>query len=291
MIVLLGIAVVLGAVMTGFTMAGGHVHALIHPSEIITIGGASLGALIASSPKRVLKDLVHGMLGMLKGKGADKQLHLQTLQVLYEFFRIARQDGMLAWEGILTGPGKEELFAKFPRVHADHHLTEFLCGALASGGDGSANPAELAELLETEIQTRDKEHHEVVDALTRTADALPGFGIVAAVLGIVITMQAINGPVEQIGHSVGAALVGTFLGILLSYGIIGPVAGRMAALGAAEASLFRTVAAAVVGFVGGGSPKAVLDKVRRGIPSDCRPTVEEMEQVFSSPTPSLKAAA
>jgi chemotaxis protein MotA len=282
MIALFGIAVVLGAVIAGFSMAGGHLHTLIHPSELVTIGGAALGALIASSPIRVLKDVLRGLLGLLKGQRVDKQLHLETFQVLYEFFRVARQDGLLAWEDLVSGEGKERMFAKVPRVNADHHLTDFICDAISSGGDGSATAPELADLLELEIKTRDGEHHDAVDALTRTADALPGFGIVAAVLGIVVTMQSINGPVEQIGHSVGAALVGTFLGILLSYGVIGPLAGRLAAQGAAEASLQRTVAAAIVGFMAGAAPKLVLERVRRGVPSDCRPSRQEMEQIFAA---------
>jgi chemotaxis protein MotA len=281
MIVVVGIVIVIGAVLAGFTMAGGHVHALVHPSEIVTIGGAALGALVASSPPRVLKDMLRHLMGVVGGAKTDKQCYLEVFEFLYEMFRIARKDGLLAWDSLLQESERHRLFEKYPRIHKNHHLAEFLASALATACDG-ADPKEVSDLLEAEIHTFETEHHDVVDALTRTADALPGFGIVAAVLGIVITMQAIDGPVEEIGHSVGAALVGTFLGILMSYGIVAPLAGRMHADGQAEAGLLRTVATAVATFAAGLSPKAVLDKARRGISSDCRPNAEEMERLYGS---------
>lgn len=283
MIALSGIAVVLVAVMVGFSMAGGHLHSLIHPSEIVTIGGAALGALIASSPKKVLIDLVHGLIGVFKGDKCDRRTHVEVFGLLYELFQIARRDGILAWESIVAEIHTNPLIAKYPRVAQDHHLVEFLAGALAQGIDG-ADVAQVESLLETEINVHSVEHHAAVAALTRTADALPGFGIVAAVLGIVVTMGAIDGPVEVIGEKVGAALVGTFLGILLSYGVIGPVAGRMEAQGDAETALLRTVAKAVTGFIGGTSARAVLETTRRGVASDRRPTQQDMEEIFKAPT-------
>ncbi len=281
MITLAGIGIVLVAVIVGFTMAGGHLHSLVHPSEIVTIGGSALGALIASSPKKVLIDLVKGLMAVLKGDKCDKRLHIELFSLLYELFQIARRDGILAWESIVSEMHTNPLVAKYPRVAHDHHLCEFLAGALAQGIDG-ADVAQVEALLNTEIAVHHDEHHAAVGALTRTADALPGFGIVAAVLGIVVTMGAISGPVEVIGEKVGAALVGTFLGILASYGIIGPVAGRMEAMGDAETALLKTVAKAVTGFIGGTSARAVLESTRRGVPSDRRPTVKEMEEIFKA---------
>jgi len=277
-IVCIGIAVVLGAVLTGFSMAGGHVHSLIHLSEVVTIGGAALGALIASSPPKVLKDIVAGLIGLLKGGNTGKKTYIEVFQVLYHFFRIGRRDGLLAWESLLSEP-PEAVFGKYPRVAKDHHLLSFITGALTSASEGTES-GQLQEMLDTEIRVMSTEHHAATGALTRTADALPGFGIVAAVLGIVITMQAIDGPVEEIGHKVGAALVGTFLGILLSYGVIGPMAGRMESMGAEEITLRQTIATSIVGFVDGGTPKVVLDKARRGVPSDARPSIQEMEDLY-----------
>lgn len=279
MFVVLGITIVLGAVLAGFSMAGGNIHALIHPSEIVTIGGAALGALVASNSPRVLKDLVKGLVTVVKGSPYNKETCSQVFGVLYEAFRIARKDGILAWESILSGADRAQFFAKYPRIAANHHLEQFLCAALTTAADG-ADSKEIMELLESEIQTLEKEHNEVCEALSRTADALPGFGIVAAVLGIVITMQSINGPVEQIGHSVGAALVGTFLGILLSYGIIGPVASRMHSIGAEESALLRNISVAVSIYASGASPRVALEKMRRGVASDWRPSSQELDDVF-----------
>lgn len=279
MLVIVGIIIVLGSVLTGFSMAGGHIHSLIHPSELVTIGGAALGAMICSSPPKVLKDLMHGLIALLKGGNVGKATYNQAFQLLYELFRIARRDGMLAWESILAEGHDNATFKKYPKIANDHHLLEFVTGALQGAMEGNDGPS-LQALLDTEIHVFEEEHHAAVTALTRTADGLPGFGIVAAVLGIVVTMGAIGGPVEEIGHKVGAALVGTFLGILMSYGMIGPVAGALDALGHAEVALRKTIVAAIVGFAGGGSPKAVMDNVRRGCGTAVRPSAKEMEELL-----------
>lgn len=279
MLPILGIIIVLGSVLTGFSMAGGHIHSLIHPSELVTIGGAALGAMVCSSPPKVLKDLAHGLLALLKGGNVGKQTYNETFKLLYELFRIARRDGMLAWESILAEGHHSATFQKYPKIAKDHHLCEFMTSALQGAMEGNDGPT-LQALLETEIHVFESEHHDAVAALTRTADGLPGFGIVAAVLGIVVTMGAIGGPVEEIGHKVGAALVGTFLGILMSYGMIGPLAGAMDGLGHAEASLRRTIMAAIVGFAGGGAPRSVMDNVRRGCGTAVRPSGKELEELL-----------
>jgi chemotaxis protein MotA len=281
MIVIVGCVIVLSAVLIGFTWSGGHVGALIHPSEIVTIGGAAFGALLVSAPRKVLGDVFRGLVQTVKGSPYDKQAYFDLFALLYEFFRIARRDGLLAWETHLSDPKASPIFEKYPRIVGNHHVTEFLCDALSTAADGGANPEQLSSLLETEIRVKDEEHHAAVGALAKTADALPGFGIVAAVLGIVVTMQAIDGPVEEIGHKVGAALVGTFLGILLSYGFIAPLVGRMEFLGAAESSYFRTISAAVVAFLGGSSPKEVIDIARRGVALDRRPSRSELDELFN----------
>lgn len=281
MLVIIGIIIVIGSVLTGFSMAGGHMHSLVHPSEIVTIGGAALGAMVCSSPLKVIKDLVHGLIATLKGGNVGKVTYNQIFQLLYELFRIARRDGMLAWESILAEGHDNATFKKYPKVANDHHLMEFVTGALQGAMEGN-DAANLQALLETEIHVFEEEHHAAVMAMTRTADGLPGFGIVAAVLGIVVTMGAIGGPVEEIGHKVGAALVGTFLGILMSYGMVGPMAGAMDALGHEEVALRRTIVAAVVGFAGGGSPRAVMDNVRRGCGTGVRPTPKELDEMLKA---------
>jgi chemotaxis protein MotA len=282
MVVIVGCILVVAAVLAGFTMAGGNVGALIHPSEIVTIGGAALGALIIMSPWRVLTDLLRCVLQVFKGTPYGRQTYVELFGLLYALARLVRRDGALALEAVISDPANSPLFAKFPRIARNHHARDFLCGALAQIVDGKAEPEQLAAGLEEEIAVIEREHHAAVGVLTKTADALPGFGIVAAVLGIVITMQAIDGPASEIGHKVGAALVGTFLGILLAYGFFSPMAARMEFLGENETTFFRTIAAAVSSMSGGDGPRDVILRARRIVGSDCKPTVAEMAAIQKS---------
>ncbi|GBD35032.1 Chemotaxis protein LafT [bacterium HR36] len=282
MIAILGAIVVLAAVLIGFTMAGGKIGALIHPSELVVIGGAALGALIIMSPKRVLVELVKGIVQVLKGSPYDKSTCLELLGLLNALARLARRDGMLALDSHLAEPENSDIFRQYPRVLGNPHLREFLCSALGRIVDGSAEPSALETELEADITVREREHHQVITALSKTADSLPGFGIVAAVLGIVVTMQAIDGPVEEIGHKVGAALVGTFLGILLSYGFLAPLAGRLELMGEQEVVVLRAVILATVELAKGANPRELVTRVSRVLSSDCRPTAEELKQLMGS---------
>ncbi len=280
MFVIVGCLVVTGCVLGGFIWAGGHVGALIHPSEVLTIGGASLGALIMMSPVSTMINLVKGILQTLKGSPYGRATYDQTFQALYELFRLARREGMLALESHISNPHESELFKRYPKLANDHHATDFIQGAFGPLIDGSLKPEEIGALLEMEMAAMHEEHHAPIAALSKTADALPGFGIVAAVLGIVITMEKIDGPVTEIGHSVGAALVGTFLGILASYGFLGPLAAKMESMGEEEGCYFRTVSAIMQGYFGGMQPKMAVESGRRGLPRNLRPTSEEMEALF-----------
>jgi len=280
MIVIVGCIVVLGAVLGGFMMAGGHIGALIHVSEFVTIGGASLGALIVMSPKKVLMDLIKGMLATVKGAPFGKPAYADLFRMLNVLAKVVRRDGFLALDQHLSDPHHSTIFQKYPKVSGNHHAMEFMLTALGQVGDGKVDPVKLTTALEDEIKVIEREHHAATSALQKTADALPGFGIVAAVLGIIITMQAIGGPAEEIGHKVGAALVGTFLGILLSYGFFGPLAGRMEALGEAEQTFFKSAMAGVVAIAEGEGPTEVVSRARRIVGSDCRPSVEELREIM-----------
>jgi len=281
MIVIVGFIVVMGSVLGGFTMAGGHVGALIHPSEFVTIGGASMGALIVMSSKKTLVDLVKGILQCVKGSPFNRAAYEDLFRLLYDIFRFARREGLAALDGHLNDPHESTIFSKYPKLTANHHVVSFVCGALSPIIEGTVKPEQLPELLETEIKVIEEEHHAPSGVLSKTADGLPGFGIVAAVLGIVITMGAIDGPVEEIGHKVGAALVGTFLGILLSYGFFGPLAARMEALGIAELAYFRTISTIVCEFANGAAPKLAIERARRGVGSEFRITRERLDELFS----------
>jgi chemotaxis protein MotA len=282
MVVLVGCVVVMACVLGGFVLSGGHVGALIHPAEFLVIGGASIGTMVLMAPVKVLKDLVRGILQCLKGSPFSKKAYQELFQAMYEFFRLARRDGLLALEPHLSDPHHSTILQKYPAVHRNHHVTAFICGSLSPVMDGSVTPQQLPGLLEAELKALEDEHHAPLSVLVKAADALPGFGIVAAVLGIVITMGSIDGPVHEIGHKVGSALVGTFLGILLSYGFFGPLATKLEFQGIAELAYFKAIATMVQGFADNQPPKVVLEMARRGLSRDVRPTQEELEALLKS---------
>jgi chemotaxis protein MotA len=279
-VVIAGGVIVLVAVLVGFSMAGGKIGALIHLSEFVTIGGATFGALILMSPIKVIKDLFRGILQTLKGSAYGKASCTEMFKLLYALARLVRQEGLLALDAHVTKPEESAIFQQFPRVMKNAHASHFICDALALIIDGTVESAQLQEWLEEEIKVIEREHHAAVGALAKTADALPGFGIVAAVLGIVVTMQAIGGPVDEIGYKVGAALVGTFLGILLAYGFFAPLAGRMEALGEQEILFLRSVSVGVIAINDGVSPKDVVTRARRIVGTDCRPNQAELKDMF-----------
>jgi chemotaxis protein MotA len=267
MVALVGGVLVLIAVLTGFTMAGGHIGALLHLSEVVTIGGASLGALIIMSPGNVLRDLGHASLQVIKGSPYGRHAYRELFQLLNSIIKMIRRDGLLS--------------QKYPRIAGNHRAMDFLCTALTHVLDQNGSSEALGKALETEIKVVEREHHAAIGVLLKTADALPGFGIVAAVLGIVVTMQAIDGPASEIGHKVGAALVGTFLGILLSYGFFAPLAGRMEFLGDAELLFLRAIATAATAITEGENNRAALERISRTLGSDCRPSRTEISEILA----------
>jgi chemotaxis protein MotA len=279
MIVILGCILVTGSVLIGFMMAGGNPAALIHPSEFVTIGGAAFGALVLMSPKKVIIDLFKCCIGLVKGSPFSKKMHAELFKFLYDIGRTVRRDGLLALEA-LVGSHNGPLYKKYPLIDKNHHVKDFLCDALSVIAEGKSDPKVLAAEFEEDIHMIEREHHAAVGALVKTADALPGFGIVAAVLGIVVTMQAIGGPVEEIGHKVGAALVGTFLGILLSYGFFAPMAARMDSMGTQESSFFRAIAAGLVAISAGETPRDIVSKARRSVGTEVRPNKTEMNALL-----------
>jgi chemotaxis protein MotA len=278
--VIFGSIGVLVAVMVGFSMAGGELHALVHPSEFITIGGASFGAMVVTSPKKVLIDLFKGLLGLLKGSPFNKAMATDLLKLLYGLARSVKQDGVLGLETHVGSPDQSPLFAQSPKVKGNHHMSHFVCEAFALLIDGKPTAEQLTGWLEEEIKVLEREHHAASGALAKTADSLPGFGIVAAVLGIVVTMGALDGPAEEIGHKVGAALVGTFLGILMSYGYMAPMAARMEAMGEVELAFFKAMSVGVIAISNGDNPRDVATKARRSLGTDLRPSHAEMNAIF-----------
>jgi len=282
MIIVFGIVVVIGSVFGGFVWGGGHPVVLLHFNELLIIGGAALGALIIMSPRKVLVDLIKGLLLCLKGAPHNRAAYEELLKVLYELFLLGRRNGMIALEEHILEPQTSSIFQRYPLFATNRHAVEFLCGSLRPIIDGKIKPDQLRLLLDVELERMETEHHAPVNVLTRAADAMPGFGIVAAVLGIVITMASISGPIEQIGERVAAALVGTFLGIFLAYGFLNPLAVNLEFIGAAELDFTRCIAACVVGFANGMAPITAVELGRRGLSSELRPSADQMEQMLKS---------
>src|SRR4051794_23085263 len=278
MVAIVGLSVVIGCVLGGFMMAGGHVGALIHPSEFVTIGGASLGALIIMSPTKVLIDLVKASIQVITGSPYNKQAYMEMFGAMNALTRMVRREGLLGLDSHVSDPHHSTILSKYPKIEKNHHALQFLTAGLAMVLDGKEN-GQIQTALDEELKVIEREHQGAIAVLSKTADGLPGFGIVAAVLGIVVTMQAIGGPASEIGHKVGAALVGTFLGILASYGVFAPLAGRMEFLGESESTFFKSMTAAIVAMNAGDNPRDVIFRARRMVGTDCRPTMEEMARI------------
>lgn len=282
MIIFIGVVIVFASVIGGFVMGGGHPGSLLHVSELIIIGGAGAGALVIMSPKKVLADLVKLTLQSVKGAPYNRAAYEDLLKVLYELFLLGRRNGMIALEEHVMNPAASNIFQKYPSFLNNGHAVAFLCSGLRPIIDGKIKPDQLRALLEAELDTLETEHHAPIGVLSKTADAMPGFGIVAAVLGIVITMASISGPIEEIGHKVAAALVGTFLGVFLSYGLLNPLAVNLEFISAAEAAYLRCIAQAVISFANGMAPIMAIEVARRGLASDVRPSAEELEAMVKA---------
>jgi chemotaxis protein MotA len=284
MIIIIGAVIVTVCVFGGFILEHGQIAVIISAvtNEAMIILGGAAGSLIIMSPKKVLMDIVKNLGACLKGSPHSKTSYEDLLKVLYELFLLGRRNGMIALEEHVLEPQKSSVFKKYPRFLNNRHAVEFLCGALRPIIDGKIKPDQLRLLLDVQIDRMESEHHAPVSVLQKTGDAMPGFGIVAAVLGIVITMSSISGPVEKIGEHVAAALVGTFLGILLAYGFMGPLATNMEFCGAAEMDYTRCIAACVTGFANGMAPVTAVELGRRGLSSEYRPTSEQLEAMFKA---------
>ena len=274
---IVGSIIVIGSVLGGFVLEGGHVLALWHPTEILIIVGSGMGAFLTSNPTKIVKQSFAGALAVVKGPRYNREDYVQLLKCLYDILVKIRKDGLMAIESALDDKAGG-LFKNYPKIRADHHLTEFITDCLRLMVGGSLDPHELESLLEVELETHHTAAHLPSHAIQQAADAMPGFGIVAAVLGIVNTMSALDGAdTATIGHKVGAALVGTFLGILVSYGFIGPIASSMSHAANEEGRAFEVVKMALVASVRGYVPAVAIEFARKLLMSELRPTFGDLE--------------
>jgi chemotaxis protein MotA len=291
MFAIIGILVVFGSIIGGFLMEKGKLLVLVQPSELIIIGGAAIGTMLVANPLPVLMKIVKSVMGCIAGDPYTKTYYLDSLKMLSDIFQFARKSGMAKLEEDVENPDKSATFSKYPRLLKDHHMLHFICDTLRMSVSGVVAPHDLDAILENDIDVHHHEQMTPVNALTTVADALPGLGIVAAVLGVVITMGALSGPPEEIGQKVGAALVGTFLGILLSYGVVSPIASNVMKIVDASTQFHQVLRAGLMAFAKGMAPSIAVEFARRAIPHEVRPTFKEMETACKGqPAAAAKAA-
>jgi len=277
MFLIIGIVVVIGAILGGYLMEHGNLKVLIQPAELVIIGGAALGTVLIANPLHILKKMISGLLGAFGGSKFGKATYMENLKMMYELFSRARKDGLMALETDSDNPEQSPVFSKYPKFLKDHHVLHFVCDTIRMAAGGGIEPFDLDQMMEQDMEVH---HHEAglpVAGLSTMADSLPGLGIVAAVLGVVITMGALGGPPEEIGHKVAAALVGTFLGILLCYGFIGPIAASMSKATDEEHAFYQVLRVVIVSFIKGSPPSVAVEFGRRSIPGHVRPSFKEME--------------
>jgi chemotaxis protein MotA len=277
MFAIIGSVVVLCAVMGGYLMEHGKVAVLLQPAELVIIGGAALGTLLIANPLSTLIKISQGLISVLKGSKYTKVFYLDTLKMLNELFMHARKNGMVKLEEDVENPDKSPVLSKYPNFLGDHHAVHFICDTLRMSISGGVPAFDLDQMMEMDMDVHHQESSQTVAALSTVADALPGLGIVAAVLGVVITMGALGGPPEEIGHKVAAALVGTFLGILMCYGFLGPLASNLSKMNDAQSDYLRCLRQGVIAFVKGSAPILAVEFARRSIPGELRPSFKDFE--------------
>jgi chemotaxis protein MotA len=278
---ILGLVVVIGCVLGGFAMGGGPFAVLIQPNELVVIVGAALGSLIVSAPGKVGKRVLSAFKRGFKVENVTRQDYMDLLKLLYQLFQIVRREGLLALESHVNDIKGSSLFGKYPTVTRRHHALQFLAEGLKQMVDG-CTVEELAQMFDAELETHHEEEHQPITLLRTTSDALPGLGIVAAVLGIIITMAHLDGPPEEIGHHVAAALVGTFIGILLCYGVLSPIAASIEIQAAADARYLNVIKNGLLAAARGANPAIAIELARRAIFTDERPSAEELDKEFQS---------
>ena len=282
MLFIIGSVVVVACVIGGYIAKGGHMEVLFQPFEWLIIIGAAIGAFIISNRKPVLSSTLGAITGLLKGERYDKEAYLELLSLLYTIFKLAKSKGALALESHSENHDESSLFQRFPGFHGDHHAVVFLCDYLRLLTLGTDNHHEMETLMDEDIGTFHEEHTAVANAVQNMAEGLPALGIVAAVLGVIHTMGSITEPPAVLGHLIGGALVGTFMGVLLSYGFVGPTASAIRARGEAEQRYFLCIKAGILAYMQGYAPSVAVEFARKSLNTDVRPTFYEVEEAVDA---------
>ncbi len=281
MFAIIGGVFVIACVLGGYMLHGGKLGPLWQPTELIIIGGAAIGTIIISGSPHMFKEMIHDVLGVLKGSGVSKQAYLELLSCLFELIKMASANP-ISIEPHVENPEQSEIFKRYPAVLNNHHAIDFICDTLKVQIASSLSPYDLEDLMNGDLDTVHAEEHHIVSTLNRVSDAMPGLGIVAAVLGVVITMGKLDQGKEVIGMSVAAALVGTFLGILFAYGFMQPLFAKVETNMNESGKFVSTAKVALLAFAKGCNAKVCAEFARRAIPLEFRPTFKEVDEATSS---------
>lgn len=274
---IIGILIVIAAILGGYLMEHGNIKVLLQPAELLIIAGAAMGTVLIANPLHILKKIASGVAGVFSGSKFTKERYIDSLKMMYDLFNKARKEGLMGLESDVEEPSKSPVFSKHPTFLKDHHVRDFVCDTLRMAVTG-ADPFDLDQLLDLDMEVHHHDAAQPISALSTMADSLPGLGIVAAVLGVVITMGALGGPPEEIGKKVAAALVGTFLGILLCYGFVGPLAANLAKSAEDEHAYLYVLRVVMITFLKGTAPIMAVEAARRAIPGHVRPSFLEVEK-------------
>ncbi len=284
-----GLGVVFGCVFGGYIIMGGNIMIILKaaPFELLVILGAAVGAMIIGTPKHILPKVSQAFNELLKGPSYTKDSYLDLMCLLYQIFKLSQAKGMLALEPHVEKPEESTLFAAFPSVKSDHHVVEFICDYLRMITMGTDNPHQIEDIMNEEMEVHHHEKHQMASIFSNMGDGLPALGIVAAVLGVIKTMAAIDQPPAVLGKMIGGALVGTFLGVFLAYGIVGPIAQNLNALYEEEGKFYACVRTAIIAYLNGYAPAIAIEFARKTIPAHLRPSFYEVEaKVSELPAPS-----
>jgi chemotaxis protein MotA len=283
--------VVFGCIVAGYLMEHGNLKVLVQPAELLIVGGAALGTVLISNPVHTLKQMISGLMGAFGSSKYGTQRYIDLLKMMYELLQKARKEGLVALETDIEEPDKSPLFSKYEDFMKQHHAVDFVCDTMRMAVSGGVEVFDLDQMLEADMEVHHQEANEPVSAMSTVADSLPGLGIVAAVLGVVITMGALGGPPEEIGRKVAAALVGTFLGVLLCYGLVGPLAARMGKMADEEHAFMQVLRVTMIAFLKGVAPIMAVEIGRRTVPGHVRPSFTAIEEACRGARTEAKAAA
>lgn len=275
---MIGVLIVVGCVFGGYVLAHGVLLALWQPFELLIIAGGALGAFIIANPGKVIKAVLKNLPALFKGPKYNKASYMDLLTLMFELFSKARKEGLMSLEAHIDEPDQSDIFVKYPKIMANHHAMEFLTDYMRLMVGGSMNSFEIENLMDVELDTHHQEFHMPSDSVIRVADGLPGFGIVAAVMGVVITMSSLGEAPEVLGAHIAAALVGTFLGILLAYGFVGPMGSALEHLSREEGKYLECIKVCILATLNGYTPQVAIEFGRKVLFSTERPSFSELEE-------------